>query len=212
MEKNQAIKKIFDRFFDQDLIDAINNSASFFEFEEGEVLIDYGQYIKSIPLLLDGAVKIFREDPDIGELLLYYLEKGDSCAISMACCMGHTRSEIRALTETKTTVAMISTDKMEEWMDKYPSWRFFVLNSYQKRFNELLTAVDNIAFNNMEQRLKTYLLEIARINKNETINKTHREIANELNTSRVVVSRLLKKLENENKVQLNRNSITLLEK
>ncbi|HLR00735.1 MAG TPA: Crp/Fnr family transcriptional regulator [Sphingobacterium sp.] len=209
MEKKKAVKKIFDRFFDKDLIDAINQSASFFEFEEDEVLIDYGQYIKSIPLLLDGAIKILREDPDMGDLLLYYLEKGDSCALSMACCMGHTRSEIRAITETKTTVAMIPTDTMEEWMQKYPSWRFFVLNSYHKRFNELLMAVDNIAFNNMEQRLETYLLETTRVNNTHTLNKTHREIANELNTSRVVISRLLKKLENENKIQLNRNSITL---
>lgn len=210
MEKEEAVKKIFDRFFDQDLIDAINESASFFEFEEDEILIDYGQYMKSIPLLLEGAIKILREDPDMGELLLYYLEKGDSCALSMACCMGHTRSEIRAITETKTTVAMIPTDKMEEWMQKYPSWRFFVLNSYQKRFNELLMAVDNIAFNNMEQRLETYLLETTRVTNTQILNKTHREIAAELNTSRVVVSRLLKKLENENKIQLNRNSITLL--
>lgn len=210
MEKEEAVKKIFDRFFDQDLIDAINESASFFEFEEDEILIDYGQYMKSIPLLLEGAIKILREDPDMGELLLYYLEKGDSCALSMACCMGHTRSEIRAITETKTTVAMIPTDKMEEWMQKYPSWRFFVLNSYQKRFNELLMAVDNIAFNNMEQRLETYLLETTRVTNTQIINKTHREIAAELNTSRVVVSRLLKKLENENKIRLNRNSITLL--
>src|SRR5699024_2118998 len=209
MEKKKAVKKIFDRFFDKDLIDAINQSASFFEFEEDEVLIDYGQYIKSIPLLLDGAIKILREDPDMGDLLLYYLEKGDSCALSMACCMGHTRSEIRAITETKTTVAMIPTDTMEEWMQKYPSWRFFVLNSYHKRFNELLMAVDNIAFNNMEQRLETYLLETTRVNNTHTLNKTHREIANELNTYRVVISRLLKKLENENKIQLNRNSITL---
>ena len=210
MEKEEAVKKIFDRFFDKDLIDAINQSASFFEFEEDETLIDYGQYMKSIPLLLEGAIKILREDPDMGELLLYYLEKGDSCALSMACCMGHTRSEIRAITETKTTVAMIPTDKMEEWMQKYPSWRFFVLNSYQKRFNELLNAVDNIAFNNMEQRLETYLLETSRVTHTPILNKTHREIAAELNTSRVVVSRLLKKLENENKIQLHRNSITLL--
>lgn len=210
MEKEEAVKKIFDRFFDQDLIDAINESASFFEFEEDEILIDYGQYMKSIPLLLEGAIKILREDPNMGELLLYYLEKGDSCALSMACCMGHTRSEIRAITETKTTVAMIPTDKMEEWMQKHPSWRFFVLNSYQKRFNELLMAVDNIAFNNMEQRLETYLLETTRVTNTQILNKTHREIAAELNTSRVVVSRLLKKLENENKIRLNRNSITLL--
>src|SRR5690606_11260959 len=121
------------------------------------------------------------------------------------------KSEIRAVAENNGLVAMIPVGKMEEWMAKYKSWRAFVFQSYNTRFNECLSAIDSIAFTNMDKRLYNCLLEKSKINDSRTITTTHQEIAYELNSSRVVISRLLKALENKGKIRLNRNNIELLQ-
>ena len=196
--------------FEEALLTEIEKVAVLKDFIEGDVLIDFGDFITSMPLLLSGAIKILREDFEEGELLLYFIERGDTCAMSMACCMGHTKSEIRAVAETKGQVVMLPVAKMEEWLGKYKSWRNFVFNSYNNRLKEMLTAIDNLAFMNMNERLWHYLSEKAKINQTQEIFSTHQEIAYDLNTSRVVVSRLLKELENRGKIKLNRSSIVLL--
>ncbi|MFY8187894.1 MAG: Crp/Fnr family transcriptional regulator [Flavobacterium sp.] len=196
--------------FEEALLTEIEKVAVLKDFIEGDVLIDFGDFITSMPLLLSGAIKILREDFEEGELLLYFIERGDTCAMSMACCMGHTKSEIRAVAETKGKVVMLPVAKMEEWLGKYKSWRNFVFNSYNNRLKEMLTAIDNLAFMNMNERLWHYLSEKAKINQTQEIFSTHQEIAYDLNTSRVVVSRLLKELENRGKIKLNRASIVLL--
>lgn len=206
------LKKTYGFIFEEKLIEEIAQVSSLHDFEEGEILIDFGDYIKKMPLLLHGAIKILREDFDEGELLLYFIEKGDTCAMTMACCMGQTKSEIRAVAETNGTVIMIPVEKIEEWLGKYKSWRNFVFNSYNNRLKEMLSAIDNLAFMNMSERLLNYIYEKAKINKTNQIQNTHQEIAYDLNTSRVVISRLLKVLENEGKIRLNRASIEVLEK
>lgn len=159
-----------------------------------------------MPLLMEGAIKIMREDYDAGELLLYFLEKGDTCSMTLSCCMGDKEGEIRSVAENDGLVAMISVNKMEEWLGGKKTWQVFVFESYNNRFNEMLTAIDNIAFMNMGERLYNYLLEKSKIDNSRTILKTHQEIAYELNSSRVVISRLLKALENEGEIRLNRNN------
>lgn len=196
--------------FEKALIEEITSVSKLVEFKEGDVLIDIGNYIKTMPLLVSGAIKIMREDFDNGELLLYFLQRGDTCAMTMSCCIGDKKSEIRAVAENDGMVAMIPVSKMEEWMGKYKSWQAFVFQSYTTRFNELLSAIDNIAFMHMDERLYNYLLEASKVNQSKTIIKTHQEIAYELNSSRVVISRLLKAFENDGKIRLNRNNIELL--
>lgn len=197
---------------EKELLDEIVATATFVEFKKGDRLIDIGRYIKTMPLLISGVIKVMREDFDNGELLLYFLEKGETCAMSLACCMGDKKSEIRAVAETDGLVAMIPVAKMEAWIGQYKSWRAFVFESYNNRFNELLSAIDNIAFMKMDERLEHYLTEKSHVSQSRTIYKTHQEIAYELNSSRVVVSRLLKVLETEGKIKLNRNNIELLQK
>ncbi len=206
----ELLNETYGGIFEKDLIEEIASVAKLVEFKEGDILIDIGKYIKTMPLLISGAIKIMREDFDIGELLLYFIEKGDTCSMTLNCCMGDKKSEIRAIAENDGLVAMIPVNKMEEWMGKYKSWRAFVFQSYNNRFNEMLAAIDNIAFMNMDERLYSYLLEKSKINNSRTITKTHQEIAYELNSSRVVISRLLKALENDGKIRLNRNNIELL--
>ena len=210
MTTKERIKESYQAIFEEELINEIAEVAQIVSFKEGEVLIEIGKYIKTMPLLISGAIKIMREDFDTGELLLYFIEKGDTCSMTLTCCMGDKRSEIRAVAENDGLVAMIPVGKMEEWMGKYKSWRAFVFESYNNRFNEMLAAIDNIAFTNMDKRLYNYLLEKSKINNSNIITKTHQEIAYELNSSRVVISRLLKALENEGKIKLNRNNIELL--
>ena len=164
-----------------------------------------------MPLLLSGAIKILREDENGEDLILYYLEKGDTCAMTLSCCMGETKSKIRAIAETDVELIMLPKQNMSDWLSKYKSWQSFILESYHNRVNELLEAVDTIAFLKMDERLFKYLKDRAMITHNDELDTTHKEIAEDLHTSRVVISRLLKKLENEKKITLFRNSIKVLE-
>ena len=204
------LKATYGTLFEEKLIEEIVAVSLLRDFKQDDVLIDFGDYIKKMPLLITGAIKILREDFDEGELLLYFIEKGDTCAMTMACCMGETKSEIKAVAETNGTVIMIPIYKMEEWLGKYKSWRTYVFNSYNNRLKEMLTAIDNLAFMNMDERLLKYLHEKVKINQSKEIHNTHQEIAYDLHTSRVVISRLLKALENQGKIRLHRASIEVL--
>ncbi|MFX0556614.1 Crp/Fnr family transcriptional regulator [Maribacter sp. CXY002] len=207
----QELTDSYGDIFEKELLNEILQVGTFKEVPEGFKLIEIGEYIKGMPLLISGAIKILREDNDGDELLLYYLEKGDTCSMTLACCIGDTKSEIRAITETDTKLIMVPIQKMEEWTAKYKSWRNFVFNSYHIRLNELLQTLDSLAFDKMDARLVSYLKEKARINKEDIIHNTHQEIAYELHSSRVVISRLLKKLEQLGKIELHRNYIKILD-
>ncbi len=204
------LKESYGQLFEDDLLDEINEVGVFKEFSSGDTLIDIGSYIRYIPLLLSGAIKILRYNEDGDELLLYFLEKGDTCAVTLSCCMGHTKSDIRAVAEMDTKLVMIPINKMEEWIATYKSWRNFAFQSYHNRLQEMLEAIDSIAFLNMDERLIRYLLEKSKITKENIIQSTHQEIAYELHTSRVVISRLLKQLEKLGKIELYRNKIKVL--
>ena len=204
------LQKHYGQIFEPELLTEINQAGIFKDIPEGSTLMEIGQYVKGMPLLVSGVVKVLREDKDGDELLLYFLEKGDTCAMTLSCCMGQTKSKIRAIAETDTTLIMIPIHKMEEWASKYKTWREFVFESYHNRLMEVLETIDSIAFYNMDERLLKYLKEKVKVTKNNIIQSTHQQIAYELNTSRVVVSRLLKKLEKMNVVELRRNSIKFI--
>ncbi|WP_445383678.1 Crp/Fnr family transcriptional regulator [Robiginitalea sp. IMCC43444] len=205
----QELKESYGRVFEEALIAEIAQVGTFKEVPAGHKLMEIGDYIKGMPLLISGVIKILREDADGDELLLYYLEQGDTCSMTMSCCMGQTKSEIRAIAETDAKLIMIPIRKMEEWTAKYRSWRNFVFESYNSRLNEMLQTIDSIAFLNMDERLVNYLREKARVNQDAIIRNTHQEIAYDLHSSRVVISRLLKKLEQMGKIELHRNYIRI---
>ncbi|MCV6630173.1 MAG: Crp/Fnr family transcriptional regulator [Flavobacteriaceae bacterium] len=207
----QELTENYGELFENALLEDINQVATLKEVPEGFKLIEIGDYIRSMPLLLSGAIKILREDNDGDELLLYFLERGDTCAMTMACCLGQNKSHIRAIAETDTKLVMIPVQKMDEWIGKYRTWRNFVFESYHNRLNEMLETIDSIAFLKMDDRLLKYLRDKAKITNDDIIRNTHQEIAYDLHTSRVVISRLLKSLENKGKIALNRNSIRIIE-
>lgn len=205
------LKKSYSGILEDELLEEISEAGTLKTFHENERIIDYGEYVKFLPLLLSGAIKILREDKEGDELLLYFLESGDTCAMTLSCCLGQTKSEIRAVAEKETQLIMIPIQKMEEWTSKYKSWRNFVFDSYHSRLTEMLETIDTIAFLNMDKRLMRYLQDKAKINQNELLQVTHQEIAYDLHTSRVVISRLLKKLEIDGKIELQRNAIKVLD-
>jgi len=207
----EDLKKYYGYLFEDALLKEIADVAIAKDVKANDVIIDIGSYITSIPLLLSGAIKILREDKEGDDLVLYYIEKGDTCAMTLSCCMGETKSKIKAVAETDVKLLMIPKQKMSEWLSKYRSWQEFILHSYHSRLQEFIDAIDTIAFLNMDQRLLKYLKDKALVNHNDTINVTHQQIANDLHTSRVVVSRLLKALEKQHKIELYRNQIKVLE-
>ena len=204
------LKNMYGYLFEDDLLDEIVKAGIYKEIPAGNKIIEIGQYIQSMPLLIEGAIKILRDDEEGDELLLYFLESGDTCAMTLTCCLGNARSEIRAVAELDTKLIMVPISKMEEWTRKYKSWRDFVFQSYHNRLMEMLETIDSIAFLKMDERLLKYLKDKSTVTNSMAISNTHQEIAHELHTSRVVVSRLLKKLENQGKIKLNRNNIEIV--
>ena len=204
------LDQAYSYIFEEALLDEIAKVAIYKEFKADDYLIEIGDYIKTMPLLLTGAIKILREDENGDELLLYFLERGDTCAMTLTCCMGQSKSRIRAIAETDGAMLMIPVEKMEEWLTKYKTWRNFVFDSYNVRLNEMLEAIDTLAFMNLDERLYKYLTDKAKVIGDTEIKNTHQEIAYEMHTSRVVISRLLKALELKGKIKLHRNKIEIL--
>lgn len=207
----QLLKESYSYLFEDELLKEIASVGIYRKFHQDEILIEIGEQIKFMPILLNGAVKILREDENGDELLLYFLERGDTCAMTLACCLGKNKSKIMAVSETDGDLLMIPVDKMEEWLVKYKSWRNFVFESYNTRLLEMLEAIDTLAFMKMDERLYKYLTDKAKVLGTSEITNTHQEIATDMHTSRVVISRLLKSLEMEGKIKLNRNKIEILQ-
>ncbi|MDG1174410.1 MAG: Crp/Fnr family transcriptional regulator [Flavobacteriales bacterium] len=207
----QELEEAFGFMFEKELLEEIESVGVLRKYKQGDILIDYNEILQQIPLLIDGAVKIMRQDEKGDELALYYLERGDTCSMTLNCCLGSKKSEISAVAETDVIFISIPVQKMQDWMQKYQTWMAFVFESYNSRFNELLESIDNLAFNKMHERLHKYLEDKALVMKSTSLNLSHQDIANDMHTSRVVVSRLLKSLENEGLIKLGRNKIEVLD-
>jgi CRP/FNR family transcriptional regulator len=205
------LERNYGYLFEEELLNEIEAIGKCKLIKQGERLLDIGEDIKVMPLLFSGAIKILREDEQGDELLLYFIEKGDTCAMTFSCCMGTGKSEIRAIAETDTELLLIPIEKMDEWMAKYQSWRVFILDSYHSRMTELLETIDTLAFMKMDERLMKYLKDRAMVTNDDVIYSTHQDVAQDLHTSRVVVSRLLKSLENEGRIELSRNHIKVID-
>lgn len=203
-------KKLFPQF-EPELIEILDRNSTERVFQPGEVIVRSGQYIKSTVLVISGRIKIYRENDEGGEFLIYYLGPGEACAVSLICAIQSQTSEITAKAIEETEVVMFPVNLMDELMIKFKSWSHFVIQTYRARFDEMLTVIDNIAFRNMDERLEFYLKR-AKTNAGQTsLNLTHQQIADDLNSSREVISRLLKKMEQLGRIKLNRNSIEIID-
>lgn len=196
--------------FEPNLIDELSAEGAIREAKAGEVIMRTGQYMKSTMLVLDGIIKVFRENEEGGEFLMYYIKPGEACALSIICAAKMEASEITAVAMEDSILLSIPLQYMDEWMSKYKTWYYFVLETYRNRFEEMLTLVDQVAFRNMDERLEFYLKRHAEVNQVRIVQLSHQQIADELNSSREVISRLLKKMEQRGMLKLHRNFIELL--
>lgn len=210
MEIVEPVNILKHQGFETGLIDEISTTGRLKKVEQGSNVISPGIKTSEIPLVLAGTLKVMRPDADGSEIFLYYLEGGEACAMSITCCIENKKSEFSVVAEENSILWMIPMTSLDAWIAKYPSFRKFVFTSYQKRFDELLTAIDSMAFMKLDERLYKYLLDKKQSSGSFEINKTHEQIARELNTSRVVISRLLKQLEKEGKIEQHRNKIEIL--
>ncbi|AEE50271.1 Crp/Fnr family transcriptional regulator [Haliscomenobacter hydrossis] len=203
------VRKHFPQIAEKGLQEEIATVGKLTEYSAGTVIMDVGQYVKMVPLVITGAIKVLREDEDGHELFLYYLQGGQTCSMSFTCCMMNKKSEIRTIAEENTRMIGIPIRYVDEWMTKYQSWKNFVMQTYDYRMMELVRTIDSIAFHHMDERLLAYLDKKAKATNSKIINATHQEIAYDLNASREAVSRLLKQLENDGQLKLGRNKIEL---
>lgn len=197
--------------FEPALLKEMEQNGQILSIPDGQHIINSGQTIYKMPILLEGSIKVSRIDEDGNELLLYFLEVGETCAMTISCCMQKQASEIQAVAEGFVKLLAVPLDLTEHWMCKYPSWKAFIMKNMKNRFDELLKSIDQIAFRNLDERLVHYLKEHSKMAGSSLINLSHQEIADDLASSRVVISRLLKKLESNNKLLLYRNQIKLLQ-
>lgn len=207
---SQTIKIKFPILLEPALLEEMERYCTTRTLEAGSNFIEIGQQITGMPLLTEGTIKVVREDSDGNELLLYYLNGGETCATTLSCCMNDAKSEVRATVMEDITAIIVPISCMNSWLQKYSSWRNFIMLSYRNRFEELLKTVDNIAFMKMDERLENYLLQRSKEINSKILLGTHQEIADDLHTSREVVSRLLKQLEKIGRVKLSRNKIEIL--
>jgi CRP/FNR family transcriptional regulator len=194
-------------FFEKELQDEILSVGVRKTFKSNESLIREGQFIASFPLVISGLIRVSRTSDQGNELLLYYLKKDEVCAMSLTCCMAQQKSNINALAEEPTEVILLPVEMLDKWISKYPSWKQFVMQTFQNRFRELIDTVDSIAFMKLDERLIKHFVDRNKKSGATTFSGTHQDLALQLNTSREVISRLLKKLEKDGKIELSRNFI-----
>jgi CRP/FNR family transcriptional regulator len=202
-------QQVFPDIYERSTVEVILETAKLKKLRADDWMVDIGDPIVYMPLLLKGQLRILREDEEGHELLLYYIRPGETCAMSLTCCSGNAVSNVRAVAEEDTELLLLPIQIIDEWTTKYPSFKSFILKTYQKRFEELLNTFDSIAFHNLDDRL-SQLLKQKSEKEGRELKTTHQELANQLNSSREVISRLLKQMERKGKIQMGRNKITLL--
>lgn len=203
------LQEYFPNLAEPELQKEIVSHGQVMSFKAGEVIMDYESYIRFVPLVISGTIKVIRQDEEGNELFLYYLEPSDTCSMSFTCCMTNKRSVIKAVAEDDTTFIAVPTRQVDSWLIRFTSWKNFVMRSYDNRMLELVRVIDSIAFSNMDERLMEYLQKRSKATNTKIINVTHQEIAYDLNASREAVSRLLKRLEKTGALELGRNVIFL---
>lgn len=206
--QKENIREQLGYLFEEALLEEMYLHGKIIQVPADEIMIDTGDELQYVPVVLNGTLKVSR-DHDNEELLLYYIEVGDTCTMTVQASSRARKSEIRATALEDSTLLMIPQEMIESWMDRFPSWRSYLMDSYHTRMQELIETIDAIAFMRLDERLEKYLVDQAKLTGSLEINHTHQQIAEDLHSSRVVISRLLKQLELKGKITLYRNKVVL---
>ena len=196
--------------FQSDLVREIEESGNLKHFSAGETIVNMDSYIKNIPVVISGSIKVIRTEEDGREILLYYLTPGESCIVSILSGMKNETSKIKAIVEEDADIMLIPADKAKEWVKKYPDWTEFIFDLYQKRFEELLDVVNSVAFQKIDARLLHLIKQKTQLYNSKEISVTHQQLADELGITREATSRVLKQMEKDQILILSRNKIALL--
>ena len=205
------IRKYLPAIQQYELIDAIANFGQTCQFPAGTKLLDAGSTITAVPIVFSGIVKVFRVDEEGREVLLYYIKEGESCAMTLTSCLRNATSVVRAVAESDVQLILLPAHRVVEFRIRFPDWNDFIMDTFALRFDEMIAFIDGISFHRMDFRLFKYLHEKSRLLQSRVLKMSHSDIAREINTSREVVSRLLKQLEREGALHLSREQITLIQ-
>jgi len=205
------ITKQYSALFEEELIDEIVRVGYFNKINKGNLLIDIGDYLTHIPLILSGTVKIMREEKGGDEIALYYLQSGETCAISFANCINRKESIFRGIVESDLEGVFIPIEFIDDWLVTYKSWRHYIIDSYHFRLLEMVESIDSLAFMKMQNRVWKYLTNRVKVANNMDLEITHQDIAIDLNSTRVVITRIIKKLHDEGKIFSTRNRVKVLQ-
>ncbi len=200
----------FEKLFEPRLLDEICQSGQLRRVSADKIMVDIGSTLSFMPIVISGSIKVMTEDKEGNELLLYYLQAGETCAVTMKCCVTNAKSTVRAITELESEILSIPIEKMDSWMERYKSWRSFILGSYNERLNEMVESFDNVVFHSLEDRLVKYLRDKAKIGNDKILHISHQDIAGDLHTTRVSISRLMRKLESNKVIEQQRNKVVIL--
>lgn len=209
LSKTERYRHLF-RDLEDSLLAEMDAKGRILEVKAGETLLQTGQNIRSTMIVLDGLLKLFRENEEGNEFFMYHLHPGEGCALSLICDRATRISSVTARAVTDSVLLVLPLDQTENWMRQYRTWFHFVVGTYRKRYEELLEAIDHIAFQNMDERLEFYLRRHSQALDSKVLELTNTQIAQELNSSREVISRLMKKLSEKGKVRLLKNGIEIL--
>lgn len=191
-------------------IDDLKAYGEIKKLHEGDILFEENTAIRSIPIVLKGSLKVYQSDEDFRELLLYYLKEGATCIMSVLNGLYNETNTLKAVANEESEVLLLPVQKLGVLIKKHPEWVDYIFRIYHQRFQELLDVVNEVAFKKMDERLLQFLKKRSEMSGKRSISITHKELANELGTARVVVSRLLKQMESNDLVKLSRNKITLM--
>ncbi len=205
------LNNYYSDIFEEELLDEIVKVSHYDKVKKGELMIDIGEEMTHIPLLLNGVVKIIRHENNGKELVLYFLERGDTCAISFVNCINRKKSIFKGIVEQDMEAIFVPIKHIEDWLIRFKTWRYFIIDSYHFRLLEMVESIDGLAFMKMKERVLKFLKDKVKITKDTDLKITHQEIADDLNSSRVVITRLLKQLHDDGKIYSSRNKIKVLD-
>ncbi len=202
--------KINELPLEQELINELKSKCQVATVGSQVVLAESGKYMKVIPVVLDGSIRVYRNDYELDrEILLYYISNGQTCMMSIVACFAQITSQVHAITQRESELLLIPTDKVRDWQIRFPKWNQFIIQTFLNRYTELLDTINDLSFKHIDERLYNYLIQYHHRQGDEKVKLTHQKLANELGTTRVVVSRILKDLEKKGQVQLSRGEIRL---
>ncbi len=210
MSIQSILKNSFPQFASSiNLLQEIEAISTIKEFDKETIILKENSYVKVIPLLISGLIKVYKEDESGNEVLLYYIEPGESCIMSIMSAEKNEKITVKGIVEEKSIIVIVPIQKLQYLRRNYPQWNVFVYSLFNEKFDEVIDMIKILTFSNKEKRLEEYLLKEANIKKTTEIHQSHQEIANELGSSREVISRLLKKLENDGKIELSQRRIKI---